>query len=117
MEGVVLNTLKFDLTVATPLVFLKRFLKAAKAKEHVSNLAHFFTERMLQEYHMLGYTSSVIAASAVSMALRVSHCAPWSPTLAHYANYTEDDLVRLLVCQTDSNTNTKRYVPNGNRLT
>ena len=48
MEGVVLNALKFDLTVATPLVFLKRFLKAAKADERVTNLAHYFTERMLQ---------------------------------------------------------------------
>jgi cyclin B len=92
MEGVVLNTLKFDLTVATPLVFLKRFLKAAKADEHTSNLAHFFTERMLQEYNMLKFTPSIIAASAVSMALRVCHRPCWSPTLQHYATYTELDL-------------------------
>ena len=92
MEGVVLNALKFDLTVATPLVFLKRFLKAAKADSKVSNLAHFFTERMLQEYSMLNFTASTIAASAVSMALRVNHRPSWTPTLQHYANYSEQEL-------------------------
>lgn len=92
MEGVVLNALKFDLTVATPLVFLKRFLKAAKADARVTYTAHFFTERMLQEYSMIRYPASVIAASAVHMALRVCHRPAWTPTLQHYSSYTEQDL-------------------------
>jgi hypothetical protein len=64
MEGIVLNALKFDLTVATPLVFLKRFLKAAKADDDVENLAHFFTERMLQ-----------VSASAAARAGHTNTCA------------------------------------------
>ena len=41
---------------------------------------------------MLGFTASNIAASAVSMALRVCHRPAWTPTLRHYANYSEREL-------------------------
>lgn len=92
MEGIVLNALKFDLTVPTSLVFLKRYLKAAKADERVTHMAYFFTERMLQQYDMIGQTASAIAASAVSMALRVYHRPGWTATLKHYSNYTEHEL-------------------------
>lgn len=92
MEGQVLNTLKFDLTVPTALPFLKRFLKAAKADSKITFLSHFFVERMLQEYSMLNHTPSMIAASAVSMALRVNHRPTWSQTLRHYTGYTPGDL-------------------------
>ncbi len=41
---------------------------------------------------MLGFTASSIAASAVSMALRVHGRPSWTPTLQHYTNYAESDI-------------------------
>jgi len=96
MESLVLNTLGFELTVPTAIVFVKRFLKAASASNTTTQLALYFAERTLQEYEMLKYLPSTIAASCVSLALKVNNQPAWSPTLVRYTDYTES---KIIVCR------------------
>ena len=77
MESAILTTLKFQLTVPTPFVFLQRFLCVADADTQLTHLAYFYAERMLQEYGMLKHLPSTIAAAAVSLALRATGRRPW----------------------------------------
>jgi transcription initiation factor TFIIIB Brf1 subunit/transcription initiation factor TFIIB len=68
MESQILNILEFDLTVVTSIDFLDRYLKAARASDVASDMAHFLSELTLQEYKMIGYLPSAIAASCVILA-------------------------------------------------
>lgn len=98
MESLVLNTLGFELTVPTTIVFAKRFLKAGSASSTTKQLALYFCERTLQEYSMIKYMPSMIAASCVSLALKVNNQPHWSPTLERYTDYTQD---KLSECMTE----------------
>ena len=55
-------------------------------------LASYVAERMLQEYSMLKYLPSMVAACAVYVARKNLGRNAWSPTLLHYAQYAESDL-------------------------
>lgn len=69
MEAHIVKTLKFRMTVPTGYPFLQRFLHVSKATRMMRHLANFYMERMLQEYGMLNYRPSIVAASAVSLAM------------------------------------------------
>jgi hypothetical protein len=92
MESDIVNTLEYRFTVPTIHSFLCRYLKAAHADRTMVQLACYLTERSLQEYSMLNYLPSVIAASAVMIARKTLKRHSWSPTLVKYTNYDEDDL-------------------------
>lgn len=67
MEKIMLNVLRFNLTVPTHYHFLNRYMKAAgitNNKEMV-NHATYLVELALPEYSMLKYSYSQIAAAAV----------------------------------------------------
>ena len=70
MEKVMLNTLRFNLTVPTPFNFLSRFLKAAgvNGNKEISTYATYLVELSLPEYAMLRYSHSMTAAAAVYVA-------------------------------------------------
>ena len=70
MEKVMLNTLRFNLTVPTPFNFLSRFLKAAgvNGNKEISTFATYLVELSLPEYAMLKYSHSMTAAAAVYVA-------------------------------------------------
>ena len=72
MEKIMLNTLKFNLTVPTAFNFLSRFLKAADVhnNKQISMYATFLVELSLPEYAMLKYSSSMTAAAAVYVAIK-----------------------------------------------
>lgn len=74
MEGDVLAKLNFQLTTPNAYVFLKRFCKVAgiisSPRSKTEFLANFLVELTLQEYKMLKYLPSMIAASAVYLALK-----------------------------------------------
>ena len=102
MEEVVLNVLRFDLTVPTINCFVKRFIKAANLDScsKLKPMASYLAERMLQEYDMLAFRPSIIAATAVSMALSFLRQKPWHSTLTRYTGYTAADLTK---CQAKMN--------------
>jgi hypothetical protein len=92
MENDILLTLDYKFTVPTVHTFLCRYLKAAHADRAMVQLTCYLTERSLQEYSMLQFLPSQIAASAVLIARTSLKRHPWSPTLLKYTNYDEDNL-------------------------
>eukprot|EP00824_Muranothrix_gubernata_P001939 TRINITY_DN1226_c1_g1_i1.p1 TRINITY_DN1226_c1_g1~~TRINITY_DN1226_c1_g1_i1.p1 ORF type:complete len:316 (-),score=56.51 TRINITY_DN1226_c1_g1_i1:463-1410(-) len=95
MEGVMLNTLQFSLTVATPAYFLARFCKAADCSSKVKMYATYVCELCLQEYSMRTYRPSTLCAAALYTALLVNNSKDevnWNATLQHYTNYTDAEL-------------------------
>lgn len=92
MESEIVTTLKYDFTLPTIHSFLCRYLKAAHADRAMVQLACYLAERSLQEYSMLRFLPSVIAASAVMVSRKSLSRHPWSPTLLKYTNYDECDL-------------------------
>ena len=98
MESLILNTLGFELTVPTAIVFTKRFLKAGSATSTTKALATYFCERTLQEYSMLKYVPSTVAASCVCLALKTNNQECWNSTLERYTEYS---LEKLEQCMSD----------------
>jgi len=103
MEEVVLNVLRFNLTVPTTNCFVKRFIKAANLDtcSKLKPMASYLGERMLQEYDMLAFRPSIIAATAVSMSLSFLRQKPWHATLTHYTGYNPSDLVKCKAKMTE----------------
>ena len=95
-ETAMLAALKFKVTVPTAYVFTRRFLKAARLHEDRTaiNLAHYLVERQLQEYSMLKYMPSVVAAAAVNITARTlsGNADAWDATLVHYTGYKQADI-------------------------
>jgi cyclin A len=107
MESKVCKILNFKMTVSTITSFLTRYLQAATADETLQNdtagteenkekaplFAKYVSELALQEYRMLNFKPSEIAAAAVSLSRRTCHITPvWHPTLAHYTQYEHNSL-------------------------
>lgn len=73
MERIILNKLNFTLCLATPLAFLRRFLKAAGATKKIGTvafLAAYLLELSLIYYAFVRYYPSCVAAAAVFVSLR-----------------------------------------------
>ncbi|XP_059644615.1 G2/mitotic-specific cyclin-2-like [Cornus florida] len=94
MEKLMLNTLQFNISVPTPYVFLKRFLKAAQSDRKLELLSFFLIELCLVEYEMLKFPSSFLAAAAIYTAQCTLYgFKQWSKTCVWYSNYSEDQLL------------------------
>lgn len=97
MESVMLNALKFKITVPTSFVFLNRFLRIAEADSTCKQLASFLVERQMQEYGMLKYSPSEVAAAAVNIALRTLRgAAAWTPELSKYSGYSQEAMATCI---------------------
>mmetsp|Transcript_14285 Transcript_14285/g.23492 ORF Transcript_14285/g.23492 Transcript_14285/m.23492 type:complete len:352 (+) Transcript_14285:518-1573(+) len=97
MEKQMLNTLGFHLTVPTPYQFMSRFFKAAKADKQFQLLASFIVESSLPDYSMLKYPGSLLAASAVYVAMRTlgkgeGPDVVWGDVMEAHTRYTEEDI-------------------------
>lgn len=69
MEEQLLAAISYRVTFPTSFQFMKRFLKASRTSDdRVEHFAHFVIDRSLQEYKMIKYLPSTIAASAVHIA-------------------------------------------------
>ena len=69
MEAQIVRVLDFRLTVPTGHPFLTRFLHVCKATDTVKHLSSYYMERMLQEHNALQYKPSLLAATAIALAL------------------------------------------------
>lgn len=93
MEGTILRALEFRLTVPTHYKFLVRYIKAAQCDTRTKLIAYYFCEKCMPEYAMLQHKPSMIAASAVYLAMKsINSPKCWTSTLEHYAKYSEADL-------------------------
>ena len=111
MESKVCKILNFKMTVSTTTSFLTRFIQAAECdqallsdssgteedKEKAPYFAKYLSELALQEYNMLKYKPSMVAAASVSLSRRTCNIKPvWHPTLTHYTRYEH---VQLRQCE------------------
>ncbi|KAJ1272296.1 hypothetical protein BS78_06G191500 [Paspalum vaginatum] len=94
MEKLILNTLQFNMSVPTPYVFMKRFLKAADSDKQLELVSFFLLELCLVEYHMLKYRPSHLAAAAVYTAqCAINRCQHWTKVCESHSRYTGDQLM------------------------
>lgn len=94
MEKLMLNTLEFNMSVPTPYVFLKRFLKAAQSELKLEQMAFFLMELCLVEYEMIKFTPSFLAAVAVYTAQCCLYgLKQWSKTCEWHTTYSEHQLL------------------------
>jgi G2/mitotic-specific cyclin-B, other len=77
MEGKILKRLNWQITVSTIWTFMCRILKIADATSLQYQRACYYSERSLQEYDMLAYRPSMIAASAVYLLYDVGEAKAW----------------------------------------
>uniref|UniRef100_A0A1D1Y0V4 Cyclin-B2-2 n=1 Tax=Anthurium amnicola TaxID=1678845 RepID=A0A1D1Y0V4_9ARAE len=94
MERLMVNTLQFNMSVPTPYVFMRRFLKAAESDKQLELLSFFMVELCLVEYQMLKFRPSLLAAAAIYTAQcsmkRFKH---WTRTTELHTSYSEDQLL------------------------
>ncbi|XP_038897331.1 G2/mitotic-specific cyclin-2 [Benincasa hispida] len=94
MEKLMINTLQFNLSVPTPYVFMRRFLKAAQSDRELDLLSFFMVELCLVEYEMLKYRPSLMAAAAVFTAqCMVNGFKEWSKTSEWHTGYSQEQLL------------------------
>jgi cyclin B len=113
MEGDMLSKLNFQLTTPNALVFLKRFAKVAgvlaNPRTKTELLANYLVELTLQDYKMLKYLPSTIAAASTYLALKTMGQQPWTSELMQHACYTE---AAIMPCVRDINTLHKNAAAN-----
>ncbi|KAE8794361.1 Cyclin-B2-1 [Hordeum vulgare] len=94
MEKSVLNTLEYNMSVPTPYVFMRRFLKAADSDKQLQLVSFFMLELCLVEYKMLKYCPSLLAAAAVYTAqCAINRCWQWTKICETHSRYTRDQLI------------------------
>jgi len=93
MESIIITSLKFHLSAATPWEFCRRFCKAIDLNNKTKLLADFLCEVFLLEPNSLKYAPSTIASSAIFLALYTLNVAPWTPVLAAASGYEVTDLM------------------------
>ena len=81
MEKIMLNTLRFSLTVPTSLNFLNRFCKVGLPEDNkqAQQFATYLVELALVDYACLKYSYSMVAAAAVFSARLMSKMEPVLP--------------------------------------
>ncbi|THU67092.1 hypothetical protein C4D60_Mb05t21010 [Musa balbisiana] len=94
MERLILNTLQFNMSVPTPYVFMRRFLKAADSDRKLELLSFFIIELCLVEYKMLKFRPSLLAAAAIYTAqCSLRGFKYWTKTSEMHAAYSEEQLL------------------------
>ncbi|KAJ8762169.1 hypothetical protein K2173_007323 [Erythroxylum novogranatense] len=93
MEKLMINTLKFNLSVPTPYVFMRRYLKTAQSDRKLELLSFFMMELCLVEYLMIKYPPSLLAAAAIYTAqCTLNRSKQWNKTNEWYTSYSEEQL-------------------------
>ncbi|KAH6759059.1 Cyclin B2 [Perilla frutescens var. frutescens] len=94
MEKLIVNTLQFNMSLPTPYVFMKRFLKAAQSDKKLDLLSFFIIELCLVEYEMVSFPPSLLAAAAVFTAqCTLTGSRQWSKTSEMHTSYTQEQLM------------------------
>jgi len=97
MEGNMLRTLQFNLTVPTSLTFLERFSRLANLDKKSLFFSQYIIELALCDYMMLKYSPSVIAWGAVQLTGKVFRNKVPSDIVTKHAKQDENSV--KLCCQ------------------
>ncbi|XP_071081411.1 uncharacterized protein [Haliotis cracherodii] len=96
MEIMILKTLKFDLNIPGPIVFLDRFLQAEESDSKVSHLCKYLLDLSLVSADTVRFVPSMVAAGALYLSRRIFRSLMgmvWTPNLSFYSKYSEHDLI------------------------
>lgn len=100
MEHMILNALKFDMSTPTINWFVERLVKHTMLPDSVKNMAMFLCELALVDMDkFLRFPNSIIAASAVSLALHTFGHPAWTPDclkVTRYWGYQLEECLRTL---------------------
>ncbi|XP_042059209.1 G2/mitotic-specific cyclin-2-like [Salvia splendens] len=101
MEKSIVNTLQFNMSLPTPYVFMRRFLKAAQSDRKLELVSFYILELSLVQYEMLRFPPSLLASAAIFTAqCTLTQCETWSRTCGKHTSYSKDELMecaRLMV--------------------
>ncbi|CAN6478519.1 unnamed protein product [Victoria cruziana] len=93
MEKSMLNALRFNMSIPTPFVFVRRFLKAAESDKKLEMVAFYLVELCLVEYRMLKFPPSLLASAAIYAGRRLLKLSPqWNKILNVHSTYSEEQL-------------------------
>lgn len=82
MERKMLHTLDFEVNTTSSYRFLERLIKISKVEPILHHLSRYFLELSLVNYHMLKFSQSTLASSALYLAMKMAKMqTPWSATL------------------------------------
>jgi len=95
MEGIMLNTLGFYLTVPTALRFGERLCRVAKVNQETEHTIRYLMELTLQDAKFLRFRPSEIAAAATYIGLKMGG-QRWDPVIEHHAGYDRARLAEVL---------------------
>lgn len=90
-----LKALEYQITIPSAHAFLVRFFKAAHADKKMVQLSCYILDGTLQNYSLLEYLPSQMAAAAIFLARRAAGRNSWSPTLLEYAQYCEEEIAPI----------------------
>ncbi|KAG8221856.1 hypothetical protein J437_LFUL003232 [Ladona fulva] len=98
MENLILKVLSFDLSVPTPLWFVKKYCLETQANDKVKALAMYLCELTLLEGDpYLKFLPSEIACSAVSLARHTFGLGMWNEDLELITGYSLDEFKTCLM--------------------
>ncbi|EQC33119.1 hypothetical protein SDRG_09107 [Saprolegnia diclina VS20] len=103
MEEELLASIGYRVTSPTSFQFMNRFLKASATEDpKMRHYAHYIVDRCMQEYKLLKYRPSMLAATAVFLTRTYMSATPvWSATVEHHSTYSE---AALAACMNDVST-------------
>merc|ERR1712010_433414 len=106
MEQTMLNTLKFKVAFPTVYMFSQQIKIATMCDERTGRVASFLMDMTLQDYSMLQFTPSMLAAACVNLAERLERTMDldqkvWSDAQEQWVGYTEDELRPCMQCVDD----------------
>lgn len=95
MEAKMLKAMAFRVTCPTAYQFLQRFLKASKTdSDETISFAQYIIEFSLQEYSLMKYLPSEIAAAAVFIArVQMDELPVWNATLEYHSSYSKESIL------------------------
>lgn len=89
MEGKILGTLQFHLTVTSSLRFLERYSKLAHMDQKGFHFCRYVLELALVEYRILKYIPSLLACASIYLYNRLTKREGWSDVLAKNSKHEE----------------------------
>lgn len=113
MESILLTSLQFNLSAPTPWEFARGFCNSASIGDRPKFLANFFAELFMMFPCSLKYRPSIVAASAVFLALYTLHLPPWPTGLLELAG---NNKLLLLQCAEDMHAAHTKVISEGHAL-
>lgn len=92
MEQLILTTLSWSLTVATPETFLSRFQKTAKADSQMKIFSNFLTEISLLHVESYKFLPSQIACASIYLSNQFLGYECWDYVMEYYTQYKAEEI-------------------------